>query len=53
MTVALAKLPSGEANVALAREYHAALELRLTAQDFAALHRAFPPPAEATPLAML
>jgi diketogulonate reductase-like aldo/keto reductase len=41
------------ANVAHVRENHAALTLRLTKQDLAALDRAFPAPTEATPLAML
>ena len=41
------------ANVANVRENHAALALRLTKQDLAALDRAFPAPTEATPLAML
>jgi diketogulonate reductase-like aldo/keto reductase len=41
------------ANVAHVRENHAALALRLTKQDLAALDRAFPAPTEATPLAML
>jgi diketogulonate reductase-like aldo/keto reductase len=35
------------------RENYAALELRLTRQDLAELDRAFPPPTEALPLAML
>jgi diketogulonate reductase-like aldo/keto reductase len=41
------------ANVAHVRENHAALELRLTRQDLAALDRAFPAPTEVMPLAML
>ena len=41
------------ANVVHVRENRGALALRLTAQDLAALDRAFPAPTEATPLAML
>ncbi len=41
------------ASVSHVRENNAALELRLTKEDRAALDRAFPPPTEATPLAML
>jgi diketogulonate reductase-like aldo/keto reductase len=41
------------ASVSHVRENHAALDLRLTKEDHAALDRAFPPPTEATPLAML
>ncbi|MGZ3322818.1 MAG: aldo/keto reductase, partial [Xanthobacteraceae bacterium] len=41
------------AKVAHVRENHAALALRLTKQDLAALDRAFPAPTAATPLAML
>jgi diketogulonate reductase-like aldo/keto reductase len=41
------------ANVAHVQENHAALELHLTREDLAALDRAFPPPTEALPLAML
>jgi diketogulonate reductase-like aldo/keto reductase len=41
------------ASVSHVRENHAALDLRLTKEDYAALDRAFPPPTEATPLAML
>jgi diketogulonate reductase-like aldo/keto reductase len=32
------------------RDNHAALDLRLTADDLAALDEAFPPPTHATPL---
>jgi diketogulonate reductase-like aldo/keto reductase len=41
------------AKLAHVRENHAALELRLTKEDLAALDRAFPAPTEAMPLAML
>ena len=41
------------ASVSYVRENHAALDLRLTKEDYAALDRAFPPPTEATPLATL
>ena len=41
------------ANVAHVQENHVALELHLTKADLAALDRAFPPPTEAIPLAML
>jgi diketogulonate reductase-like aldo/keto reductase len=41
------------ANVAHVRENHAALAIRLTREDLAALDRAFPAPTEAIPLAML
>ena len=41
------------ANVAHLQENYAALELHLTKEDLAALERAFPPPTEAIPLAML
>lgn len=41
------------ANVAQVRDNRAALELRLTRQDFAAVDCAFPAPTEATPRAML
>ena len=41
------------AKVAHVRENHAALALHLTREDLAALDRAFPPPTEAIPLAML
>ena len=41
------------ANVAHVQENHAALELHLTREDLTALDRAFPPPTEALPLAML
>jgi diketogulonate reductase-like aldo/keto reductase len=41
------------ANVVHVRANRDALALRLTAQDLAALDRAFPAPTEATPLAML
>ncbi|MGZ3287265.1 MAG: aldo/keto reductase [Xanthobacteraceae bacterium] len=41
------------AKLAHVRENHAALELRLTKEDLAALDRAFPAPIEAMPLAML
>jgi len=35
------------------RDNHAALALRLTPADLADLERAFPPPRQATPLAMI
>jgi diketogulonate reductase-like aldo/keto reductase len=35
------------------RENRAALDLRLTAEDYAELDRAFPPPRGATPLELL
>jgi hypothetical protein len=35
------------------RDNRAALELELTADDLAELDRSFPPPARATPLAMI
>jgi diketogulonate reductase-like aldo/keto reductase len=41
------------ANVAHVRENYAACALELTREDLAALDRAFPPPTEATPFAML
>jgi diketogulonate reductase-like aldo/keto reductase len=41
------------ANVAHVRENYAASALRLTRDDLAALDRAFPPPTEPIPLAML
>ncbi|MGZ3319413.1 MAG: aldo/keto reductase, partial [Xanthobacteraceae bacterium] len=41
------------AKLAHVRENHAALELRLTKEDLAALDRAFPAPTDAMPLAML
>jgi len=41
------------ANVAHLQENYAALERHLTKEDLAALERAFPPPIEAIPLAML
>jgi len=41
---------SSEAHV---RDNHAALALRLTPADLADLERAFPPPRQATPLAMI